>query len=229
MELPILYQDEHYVAIDKPSGLMVHRSPLDKMETVFALQLLRDQLGREVFPCHRLDRPTSGILLFALNPKANSAAQKRFAEGKIEKTYEAVVRGWTDQVGRIDYSLRSEENPEKVQEAVTDYRTLAKSTVEHPVGRYPQARVAHLQIIPKTGRKHQIRRHLAHIRHPILGDTRHGDGAQNRFLREYCNGQYLMLRATELVLNHPITGKRLEVNASIGPEFARILLRLGLR
>ena len=120
MPLQVLYQDQHYVAIDKPSGLMVHRSPLDKMETVFALQLLRDQLGQEVWPCHRLDRPTSGVLLFALNEKANREAQVLFAQGKTQKTYEAVVRGWTEPEGRIESDLRSEENPEKVQEALTD-------------------------------------------------------------------------------------------------------------
>ena len=228
MHLPILYQDEHYVAVDKLSGLMVHRSPLDKLETVFALQLLRDQLGREVYPCHRLDRPTSGVLLFALNEEANRAAQSLFSKGKTRKTYEAVVRGWTQPEGHIDYPLRSEENPDKIQDAVTKYRTISQSTVEVPVGRYPQARISHIELTPETGRKHQLRRHLPHLRHPILGDTRHGDGAQNRFLREFCNGQHLMLRARALALAHPMTGAHLEIKAPVDPEFARILNRLGL-
>lgn len=228
MELKILYQDANYVAIDKPSGLLVHRSSIDKHETVFALQLLHDQLKREVFPCHRLDRPTSGVLLFALNLDALRHAQAEFAAQRCDKTYKAVVRGWTKAEGKIDYALRSEELPNKVQEAVTDFQTLQQSIVDYPVGRYHQARLSLLQLAPHTGRKHQLRRHLAHIRHPILGDSRHGDGAQNKFLRKYCGARQLMLRAVELRFRE-ITGMgSICIKAPDDPEFQRILEVLNL-
>ncbi len=228
MHLPIIYQDADYVAIDKPAGLLVHRTKLDTHATEFALQMLRDQIGQEVFPCHRLDRPTSGILLFALNHDAHRFAQAQFAEKKADKAYLAAVRGWTEDSGRIDYDLRSEDHPEKSQSAQTEYSCLTRSQLDLPVGRYPTARFSLLKLKPLTGRTHQLRRHLAHIPHPILGDTRHGDSAQNKFLRQYCGVQRLMLRATQLEIDHPHTSSRLCLNADEDPEFARLLERLKL-
>ncbi len=226
--LNILHRDEAYVAIDKPAGMLVHRTSLAADSCVFALQTLRDQLGQEVFPCHRLDRPTSGVLLFALTKEALRVAQKALAGPSAQKTYRAVVRGWTDPQGQIDYPLRSEFKPFKLQEALTHYCTLCRSTVEHPVGRYHQARFSLVELVPKTGRTHQLRRHLAHLRHPILGDTRHGDGAQNRFLREYCLGHHLLLRATRLEIPLPHQSHSLIIEAPANPEFARITDQLGL-
>jgi tRNA pseudouridine65 synthase len=228
MLLPILYEDDNYVAIDKPSGLLVHRTKLDRHATEFALQILRDQLGREVFPCHRLDRPTSGVLLFALNNATLRFAQKQFAEQKAAKEYLAVVRGWTEDRGDIDYDLRSEENPGKSQPALTEYTCLSRTQLELPAGRYACARFSLLKLQPKTGRKHQLRRHLAHIRHPIMGDTRHGDGAQNRFLREHFGVHRLLLRATRLEMDMPHSSKRLCITANKETEFEQLLGPLGL-
>ena len=228
MHLPILYQDADYVAIDKPPGLLVHRTQLDVQATEFALQMLRDQIGQAVFPCHRLDRPTSGILLFALNPLAHSFAQAQFAEQKAHKEYHAVVRGWAVDSGLIDYDLRSEYNPEKSHSAQTEYSCLKRSQIDLPVGRYPSARFSLLKLHPLTGRTHQLRRHLAHIRHPIVGDTRHGDSAQNKFLRQHCGLQRLLLRATQLQIEHPITSTRLCICAQEDHTFSEILQRLKL-
>lgn len=227
MTLKIIYQDEHYVAVDKPAGLLVHRSPLAKNESVFALQLVRDQIGHVVYPCHRLDRPTSGVLLFTLDQESLRFTQKELADRGCEKVYHAVVRGWTDDSGKIDYDLKSEDAPHKVQSAQTNYRTLARSEVPQPVGPYPQARFSLIELRPKTGRKHQLRRHMAHIRHPIIGDTRHGDGAQNRFLREHCGCQRLMLRARSLSFTHRVTGERITVEADKEDAFQEIVTRLG--
>ena len=224
----MIYRDDQLIAVDKPSGLLVHRTALDAVETRFALQLLREQIGQVVYPCHRLDKPTSGVLLFALDPETLRAVQAQFAENRITKTYRAIVRGWTEESGRIDYDLRHEDKPSKIQSAVTEYRSLAQSTVEHPVGRYPSARFSHLELSPKTGRKHQLRRHMAHLRYPILGDTRHGDGAQNRFLREYCDCHELMLRAMRLELEHPHSGERLLIDAEVDHIFESVLDRLKL-
>lgn len=221
--LKIIYQDEHYIAVDKPAGLLVHRSPIDAGETVFALQLLRDQIGQIVYPCHRLDRPTSGALLFALDQDSHRFTQEELAGQGCEKNYLAVVRGWTEAAGSIDYALRSEEPPHKIQSAVTEFETLARSELNEPVGRYPTARFSLLKLQPKSGRKHQLRRHMAHIRHPILGDTRHGDGAQNRFLRKHCGCQRLMLRATSLVFTHRTSGERIRLQAGPEDEFDRVV------
>lgn len=220
MQLPlkIIYQDEHLIAIDKPSGLLVHRSNLDAQNTEFAVQRLRDQIQQEVYPCHRLDRPTSGALLFALNREALRETCKQFEAGTVQKTYHAIVRGWPDDNGRIDYPLRQEEPPHKLQDAITDYICLSRAELPIPSGRYTSTRVARLQLHPHSGRKHQLRRHLAHIRHPIMGDTRHGDGAQNRFLRAHANCNRLLLRATELHL-YRTDGTELHISAGFEDEF----------
>lgn len=228
MPLRIIYQDKHYVAVDKPAGLLVHRSPLDTGETVFALQLLRDQIGQIVHPCHRLDRPTSGVLLFALNQESSRFTQHELATQGCDKIYQAVVRGWTDDSGEIDYELKTEEAPSKNQSAQTNYRTLAKSELPKAVGRYPKARFSLVELTPKTGRKHQLRRHMAHLRHPIIGDTRHGDGAQNRFLRDYCGVQRLMLRAGTFSFTHSATGKRVTLEAAPEKGFDQLVEKLGL-
>jgi len=227
MSLNILFQNECYIAIDKPPGLLVHRSPLDASETVFALQLVRDQVGQSVYPCHRLDKPTSGVLLFALNQDALRHAQNQFAENRCKKIYHAVVRGWTKDSDLIDYDLRSEENPQKSWSAQTAYRTLAQSELPFATGRYNSTRLSLLELIPKTGRKHQLRRHMAHIRHPILGDTRHGDGPMNRFLRKQCDHQSLMLRATELHLSMPDSTTQLKIQTTTPTTFEAAAAKLG--
>lgn len=226
--LTILYQDTDLVAIDKPAGLLVHRTELDTLATEFAVQRLRDQIGLDVFPCHRLDRPTSGILLFALNKDALRRVQAQFTAQAIDKSYLAVVRGWTDDGGLVDYDLRSEEDVPKEQSAQTEYRCLRRSEIPVAVGRYKSIRLSLLQLHPLTGRKHQLRRHLAHIRHPILGDTRHGDGSCNRFLRDVLNRQQLLLRAIGLNFVHPRTSERVSLNVATDFGFTQALERLDL-
>ena len=227
MHLPIIYQDADYVAIDKPPGLLVHRTQLDAHATEFALQLLRDQIGQEVFLCHRLDRATSGILLFALNREALCFAQAQFADRTTHKEYHAVVRGWTPDSGEIDYELRSEDNPTKSQSSQTRYACVNRSELALPVGRYSTARFSLLKLTPSTGRKHQLRRHMAHIRHPIVGDTCHGDSAQNRFLREHFGVQRLLLRATKLEIDLTNNG-RLIMEAPQASEFSQLVDALKL-
>ena len=230
--LPILYQDAHLVAVNKPGGLLVHRSAIDRRETRFALQLIRDQIGRRVWPVHRLDKPTSGILLFALDLGTARRMMEIFQNNEATKTYTAVVRGYTDERGHIDYPLREE--PDKMtdgkarrnkpaQTAVTDYQRL--NTIELPfaVGRYSTTRYSLLSVTPHTGRKHQIRRHMKHIFHPVVGDTTHGDGRQNNFFRERFDCHELLLAATRLSLPHPCSGQRLTITARPGEMFRHIL------
>ena len=214
MQLSILYQDEYLVAIKKPSGLLVHRSMLDKQETYFAVQLLRDQIGQYVFPVHRLDRPTSGVMVFALSADIARKLGEQFAAQIIEKTYLAIVRGHIIDEGEINYALK--EKLDKIadkmtkldkpaQQAVTGFNRLDKFELPFAVGKYASARYSLVQLTPKTGRKHQLRRHLAHINHPIVGDTAHGDGKHNTFIRQQFNFQQLALTCKSMLLTHPVS------------------------
>ncbi len=233
--LSILYQDQDLVAIDKPSGLLVHRSFIASEAREYAMQMLRDQLDRWVYPVHRLDRPTSGVLLFGLHEEAARRLTQLFAERKVQKRYAAVVRGYLCGDHTIDYALKEEVDkrergvdPDKdAQEAVTHLRGVATVELPVPVGRYPSARYSLVSALPETGRKHQIRRHLSHISHPILGDTRHGDGRHNRVLREQFNLHRLMLVARELELPHPFAGNRLRISAPLPESWQPLFDRFG--
>lgn len=234
--LDVLYRDDDLIAIDKPSGLLVHRSLVDRHETRFAIQLLRDQIGQRVYPLHRLDKPTSGVLLFALSEAMARRMAPLFEHHRVQKTYLAVVRGYTDGRGRIDYALREEldrltdaraDADKPAQSAVTDYRRLG--TLELPVtdGRHPTSRYSLLEVMPHSGRKHQIRRHMKHIFHPVVGDTTHGDGRHNRIFREHLHCPRLLLTASELRFTHPDHGAEIHIRAPLDANFARIAALFG--
>ena len=232
--LEILYQDEICVAVNKPAGMLVHRTFLDYGETVFAMQLLRDQLGCKVYPIHRIDKPTSGVLLFAIDPDQVKPLMKRFEEGETRKRYLAIVRGYLEGEGTIDYALRREvDNYTQAasvveQDAVTHYRMLSKVELPDAVGRYPTARYSLVELRPETGRKHQLRRHMAHLRHPIVGDTRHGDGVHNRYFRERWQCARLLLHAGLLELSHPVSGEWISIEAPLPDDFRSVLEDTGL-
>lgn len=228
--LPILYLDDHLIAVDKPAGLLVHRTILDRRETISALQLVRNQVGRHVYPVHRLDRPTSGVLLFAFSPETARAVATEFAERRVEKTYLAVVRGYLDESGVIDHPLADEDDAGRMglaREAVTEYRRIAGVELPVPVGRYPASRYSLVELRPRTGRRHQLRRHLKHLMHPIIGDTRYGEGRHNRMFRDRFGCHRMLLAAVELTLNHPETGLSLTVAAPLAADFAAVVEVLG--
>ncbi|WP_174874633.1 pseudouridine synthase [Vogesella oryzae] len=234
--LTILYLDEHLIAIDKPSGLLVHRSEIDRRETRFAVQLLRDQIGQQVFPVHRLDRGTSGVLLFALDSATARLLNDGFAARQPGKTYLAIVRGHPQDSGDIDHAItRQPDEREYVhgdaqlnaQPAFTRYRTLARCELPFAVDRYPQSRYALVQLAPETGRRHQLRRHLKHIAHPIIGDATHGKGVHNRFFLSQFNVGRMLLHAVELTLTHPHSGQPLTITAPLSGNFARLLREFG--
>lgn len=234
--LPVLYRDAQIVVIDKPANLLVHRSEIDRHETRFAIQLLRDQIGQKVWPAHRLDRGTSGVLLFGLSPEIAGALGRQFAAGTVGKRYLAVVRGHPPASGSIDhpltrqrddYEFQGEHCSQEAQPALTHFRRLA--TIELPVAidRYPSSRYALLELNPESGRKHQLRRHLKHIAHPIIGDATYGKGRHNRFFAEQFGCRRLLLACTQLSFSHPADGRTLTVDAPPGGEFAALLERFG--
>lgn len=223
--LDILYLDDYLASVNKPPGLLVHRTGLDAGETRFALQLLRDQLGRPVWPVHRLDKGTSGVLLFALNADVARALGQAFEQGEgLRKTYHAVVRGWPPEQGHINHPLRRMPDDmrtqrEEVQPAETRYRTLERYELPLPQGHFEQTRCALVELEPLTGRRHQLRRHMKHISHPIIGDATHGKGALNRSVAGLLGVQRLWLHASRLELRHPVSGNMLEIQAPPGEEW----------
>jgi tRNA pseudouridine65 synthase len=227
VRLPILYQDEHYVAIDKPPGLLVHRSPISR-DRVFALQLLRDQLGRRVYPLHRLDRAPSGVMLFALSNAAAAGVGRQFDCGSVDKEYLAVVRGWVDDHGLVDHPLADEDGSGVAQPAQTRFRCLGRVELPHAVDRYPTARYSLVGVTPLTGRRQQIRRHFKHVSHPLVGDPTHGNGRHNRFFREVLQIRRMLLLARSLAFDHPNLNARLRVQAPLDPEWQRLVRLFGI-
>jgi len=230
--LEILYQDEYLVAINKPAGLLVHKSPIDKHETQFALQLVRDQIGQYVYPIHRLDKPTSGVLLFGCNSQIAQSLSLLFRSSEVHKEYIAVVRGFTEVESDIDYPLKqmldSKEQKKQgitkeAQEAQTNFQRLATVELPFSVSRYPVARYSLVKLLPKTGRKHQLRRHMKHIFHPIVGDTKHGRGEHNALFREKFGIHRLLLHSHRVSFIHPVSKEYLVINAPLDDTFCRVL------
>lgn len=225
--LRILHRDDHLIAIDKPSGLLVHRTGLDAGETRFAVQLLRDQIGQPVWPAHRLDKGTSGVLLFALDADTAGRLGRAFESGdSVTKTYHAVVRGWPADEGLIDHPLRRMPDDmrterEEVQDAQTRFRTLERYELPIPHGGFPTTRCALVKLQPLTGRRHQLRRHLKHIAHPIIGDATHGKGPLNRAVAAFLGVQRLWLHAVRLEMIHPVSNEVLALAAQCDPDWLR--------
>jgi tRNA pseudouridine65 synthase len=219
--LDILFRDEHLVAINKPHDLLVHRSSIAADAEVFALQLLRDQVGQKVYPVHRIDRKTGGVLLFAFEKETEIEMQKQFANNHVGKKYLAILRGHTPNDGEIDYPLRKENG--SLQEAFTAYHTLKRAELDVPFGKHPTSRYSFVEAVPATGRMHQLRKHFAHIFHPIIGDRTHGCNKQNKLFTEKWEMNTMLLHASSLTFNHPVSGKIVVIEAPLQPEFIRVI------
>jgi tRNA pseudouridine65 synthase len=226
--LAILYQDDHIIVIHKPAGLLMHRSPISR-DTVFVLQTLRDQIGQRVYPIHRLDRATSGVLAFALSSQMAKLVVQQFENHQVEKEYLALVRGWVEESGQIDHPIADEEGNNKAQQAITDYRCLQKVELPVAVDRYPSSRYSLVSVSPQTGRRQQIRKHFKHISHHLIGDTTHGNGKHNRFFREYYGIHRLMLTSHRLCFDHPITQQRLCFESEPEPEWDQLFSEFNWR
>jgi tRNA pseudouridine65 synthase len=199
------------------------------------MQMLRNQIGQHVFPVHRLDKPTSGVLVFALSAEVAALMGNIFAEHRLQKTYVAIVRGIAPEYLLLDYPLIEEldkctdkeaRNPTP-KSAVTEFFRLAEVALPYPVDKYPESRYSLVKCVPQTGRKHQIRRHLKHLSHPIIGDAKHGKGNHNRFFQQNFNAHRLLLAATELSFSHPITQTKLTLIAPLDTTMTQLIQQLG--
>ena len=224
--LEILYLDDYLAVVNKPAGWLVHRTPLDKGESRFVLQTLRDQIGRPVWPVHRLDKGTSGVLVFALGAEVARALGQTFENGAgLQKTYRAIVRGWPADELFIDHALKRMSDDMRserieVQPAQTRLRTLRRGELPIAQGAFPSLRWAEVALQPLTGRRHQLRRHMKHIAHPIIGDATHGKGPLNRAVAAHLGPSRLWLHALDLQLMHPVAGHVLSLQVPTGPEWA---------
>ena len=225
--LRILHADDAIVAIDKPAGLLVHRSALDAHETRTAADLLRTQLDAPVWMLHRLDKATSGVLAFARDAGVASTLGQAFEAGLVRKRYLALARGWPDAEGEIDYPLaRDPELPSAGQvrlPAVTRWRRLACFEWPFADGRHETSRYALVEVEPLSGRRHQIRRHFKHLAHPLVGDTTHGKSAHNRAVAAWLGTARLWLHATRLELPVDGGGSPLVITSEPGGEWAPLL------
>jgi tRNA pseudouridine65 synthase len=224
--LEILFQDDCLVAVNKPSGLLVHASAWAGPERDSVAARLPSRLGRPVFPVHRLDRATSGLLVLGLSSENASALSRQFQEKLARKEYLAIVRGFAPERGKIDRALEKIES-EDVQDALTEFERLATAELPVAVDRYPSTRFSLVRARPLTGRMHQIRRHLRGINHPVVGDSSYGDGAVNRVAREHLGSSRLLLHSRKLELAHPATGAPLRLEAPPTADFASVIERLG--
>lgn len=217
----ILFEDSDFIAIHKPSGILVHRTRISE-DTVFVLQLLRDQLGYRIYPVHRLDRMTSGVLIFGKTKEAAGRLAELFRNQKTTKTYLAIVRGHLPETGTIDYALARSPKHEK-QPAITEYKTLDQTEIPHAISRYPTSRYSLMEIYPKTGRFHQIRKHFAHLRHPVIGDRPHGDCKHNKYLREKLGISTMLLHAQSFSFVHPTTLNQVLITSEPDISFIKAL------
>ena len=219
VELPILWRDEHLIAIHKPAGWLVHRSGLDAGETRFVVQTLRGQLGgRHVYPVHRLDKGTCGVLLLALHPAAARAMGELFAARAVHKRYIALVRGWAPLLAEVDHPLRPDDSPPDAPALAAHTRLQRLAWLDWPVSadpRFASTRASVVLAEPTTGRRHQVRRHLKHVAHPLIGDATHGKGPLNRWWAGQLGLQRLWLHAWGLAFRHPLTGREMALGSGL--------------
>jgi tRNA pseudouridine65 synthase len=226
-DIDIVFEDEMLLAVNKPAGLLVHRSKIAADENDCLLDRLRARTTSDLFLIHRLDRATSGVVLLAKSHEVAGALGKQFMARNVEKRYLAVVRGWPDSEGTIDYPLPDVRENSPRKPAVTNWRVLATCAVAIELGKYPEQRYALVEASPQTGRYRQIRKHFHHISHHIVGDTSHGRGDHNRLWRMHFGMHRLLLHAWKLDLRHPADDSALEFAAPVDETWTRVIERFG--
>ena len=228
LSVPVLYADAQLAVVDKPARLMAHDSGLARGENDFLADRLRAQFGRPVHLIHRLDRATSGCLLLAFDKDTARALGEQFMTRAVEKTYLAVCRGWPEPAeDLIDHPLDGGPGKPEKKPAQTAYRVLATGAMPWAYGEHAESRFALVECTPHTGRFRQIRRHLKHRHHHLIGDTSHGDGARNRMFRMHLGVHRMLLHAWRLAFTHPVDGRRMAVEAPPDAEFAKTMAVFG--
>jgi tRNA pseudouridine65 synthase len=223
--IELVYQDADLVVAVKPAGLAVHRSRLVGREDDYLVDRLRRQLDGPVHLANRLDRATSGLVLVARSREVATALGEQLMARSVAKTYLAIVRGWPDEAGEIDYPLTVGSMTGERKPALTRWRRLGQVEVPIAIGRYPEQRYSLLQLTPETGRYRQLRRHLHHAHHPIIGDTTLGRGEHNRLFRQYFHSHRMLLHAWRLAIAHPVTGAPLALEAPLDATWQQLLAR----
>lgn len=224
--IAVLYTDESVVVVDKPAGIAVHRSHLVGADDDYLVDRVREQTGRTLYLAHRLDRATSGAIVFAASKEDAAELGQQFMQRDVDKTYLAVCRGWPAESGEIDYPLDAPGQRE-TKPAVTRWHTVASAELAVPMGRYPVQRYALLSVTPETGRYQQIRRHLHHISHHVIGDTTHGRGDHNRLFRIHLRVHRMLLHAWRIGFRHPRSGEALMIEAPPDADWQRVLQHFG--
>lgn len=218
-QLPVLYEDDDFVAVYKPHDLLVHKTELST-DRVTAMHIVRDMVGCYVDPVHRLDRATTGVLLFSKNKKATKFASDQFMNKEVSKSYLAIIRGWPQEDhGSINTPIKNDRGQEL--EALTEYKVLAKMDYPHAVGRFKSSWYSLLRTYPHTGRMHQIRRHMKRLCGPVIGDTQHGDGKHNQLFRDKFNSRNLLLFAETLTFKS-FQNEKVEIKADLPDSFRNI-------
>jgi len=223
-DLSILYHDEYLIAVNKPANLLVHKSALDR-DPDNVLKRLRKQIDQYLFPVHRLDKPTSGVLLFTLDKESARSLGCQFESHTIEKNYTAIVRGYLFESGTVEHAIDDRDSPNKQRlDAVTNYQSQAHIELPYKVDRYDTTRYSIVNVQPQTGRRHQIRRHMKHLHHPLIGDTSYGKSLHNRFFQQHYDCHRLLLHARSLHFTHPHTHAPLSISAPhTDAQFIRVL------
>lgn len=199
--------------------MLVHRTRIAEEESIFILQLLREQTGQHLYPVHRLDRPTSGVLLFAFDSGTARKLSEMLVSGSVQKEYWALVRGWFLESVELDYPVKNDRG--NLQTAQTLFIPKERFIMDYPIGNYPSARYSLVKCFPKTGRWHQIRQHLAHLRHYIVNDRVHGDGKHNRIFKGILQIEPLFLHAHSLQMRHPYTEEPICIQAKLPEHWDR--------
>lgn len=226
-DIGVIYDDDDVLVVDKPAGLAVHRSRMVARDEDYLMDRLRSQIGGELYLVNRLDRATSGLVLIARRRDVASALGEQLMSRSVAKTYLAVVRGWPDEDGEIDYPLTVGGMKGERKPALTRWQRLATVEVPIAIGRYPQQRYALVMLMPETGRYRQLRRHLHHVHHPIIGDSTLGRGEHNRLFREHFSCHRMLLHAWRLGITHPVSGLPLALEAPLDATWQALLQRFG--
>ncbi|WP_010135407.1 pseudouridine synthase [Ochrovirga pacifica] len=227
MYIPILYQDNELVAVCKPNNVLVHHSAManNQQNERSLIQYLKEQLGHPLYPIHRLDRKTSGVLVFAKQKEQVHVFQELFLSHQIQKTYKGLVRGFTLERGSIDSPVKGRDaNVHKP--AITHFSTLKQYQIPIAVGPYPTSRYSLIDLQPQTGRLHQLRIHMNKLSHPLIGDPKYGDRFHNRMFAERWNCNKLFLHAASLIFPHPFLAKEIQIIAPCPPHWNLVLTAL---